>query len=217
MTDHDGWHPDDECSLDLLVDGELDSGRRRELLRRLDEHPEGWRRCALAFLEAQAWREELACPAPAPALNGYAPWAPRLARSERPLRLGPSWPAPARWGSLAAALLLAFALGRGTRESPNRSTMAPMEPPRIATPARVVAETPSPTPISLPSPEPRPDASWLDQTPDPLPEPIKSRVERQGYEVAQRRRLVSGRLKDGRRVLVPVEETQFRFVANRTL
>jgi len=54
-------HRDDNISLDfdLLADGELSEGRRRELLGRLDDHPEDWRRCALAFLEAQDWKREM--------------------------------------------------------------------------------------------------------------------------------------------------------------
>src|SRR5258708_18156362 len=42
---------------DRLVDGELPNGERRELLLRLETEPEGWRHCALAFLEAQSWRQ----------------------------------------------------------------------------------------------------------------------------------------------------------------
>ncbi len=49
----------DERRLDLLVDGELSEEDRRALLRLLDREPGGWRRCALAFLEAQAWKREL--------------------------------------------------------------------------------------------------------------------------------------------------------------
>ena len=40
---------------DRLVDGELTADERRALLASLDSRPDGWRRCALAFLEAQAW------------------------------------------------------------------------------------------------------------------------------------------------------------------
>jgi len=43
--------------LDLLIDGELSDSQRRELLLHLESQPDGWRRCALAFLEAQTWRE----------------------------------------------------------------------------------------------------------------------------------------------------------------
>lgn len=46
--------------IDRLVDGELTEAETRELLLTLDRHPDGWRRCALAFLEAQCLRAELA-------------------------------------------------------------------------------------------------------------------------------------------------------------
>jgi hypothetical protein len=44
---------------DRLVDGELSESQRTELLNSLDQEPDGWRRCALAFLEAQCWKKEL--------------------------------------------------------------------------------------------------------------------------------------------------------------
>ena len=50
-------HP--EQQVDLLVDGELSEADRRELLLQLEHEPDGWRRCALAFLEAQCWKAEL--------------------------------------------------------------------------------------------------------------------------------------------------------------
>ncbi len=46
----------DEETLDRLVDDELTEVERANLLRQFDSQPDGWRRCALAFLEAQAWR-----------------------------------------------------------------------------------------------------------------------------------------------------------------
>jgi hypothetical protein len=48
-----------EIQLDRLVDGELNDDDRRETLLRLEREPEGWRLCALAFLEAQCWKQEL--------------------------------------------------------------------------------------------------------------------------------------------------------------
>jgi len=45
--------------LDRLVDGELAETERREVLRTLERQPDGWRQCALAFLEAQSWGEAL--------------------------------------------------------------------------------------------------------------------------------------------------------------
>jgi len=45
-----------EDEIDLLVDGELSEDRRERLLRRLEEGDDGWKRCAMGFLEAQTWR-----------------------------------------------------------------------------------------------------------------------------------------------------------------
>jgi len=45
--------------LERLVDGELDDVQRRALLGRLDREPDGWRRCALAFLESQCFAQAL--------------------------------------------------------------------------------------------------------------------------------------------------------------
>ncbi|MCL6504821.1 MAG: hypothetical protein K6T86_19250 [Pirellulales bacterium] len=45
--------------LDRLVDDELPEGDRRALLARLDAEADGWRLCALRFLEAQAFRRAI--------------------------------------------------------------------------------------------------------------------------------------------------------------
>lgn len=45
----------DDVLFDRLVDGELSAEERRALLQSLDTRPDGWRRCALAFLESQSW------------------------------------------------------------------------------------------------------------------------------------------------------------------
>ena len=52
---------------DRLADGELGPADERALLAALDDEPGAWRRCALALLEAQAWRRELG---PEPAVRG---------------------------------------------------------------------------------------------------------------------------------------------------
>ena len=51
--------PLDDFRFDRLVDGELSEEDRRELLAGLDDEVGGWRRCALAFLEAQCWKQSL--------------------------------------------------------------------------------------------------------------------------------------------------------------
>ena len=49
----------DDASFDRLVDGQMTEGEYRAFLTNLDDEPGGWRRCALAFLEAQALEREL--------------------------------------------------------------------------------------------------------------------------------------------------------------
>jgi hypothetical protein len=48
-----------DTHFDRLVDDELSEEERRQLLGQLDDEPGGWRRCALAFLESQCWRQAL--------------------------------------------------------------------------------------------------------------------------------------------------------------
>lgn len=101
--------------LDRLVDGELSDEEYRELLGSLDSHAEGWRRCAMAFLESQALEREL-----------------RALRSERPNRKSPNdagGPSRSlrRWtwsyGGLlmlasAASFLLAFVIASQVMRTP---------------------------------------------------------------------------------------------------
>jgi hypothetical protein len=113
----DQFGADDERLVDLLVDGELEASERRDLLHRLDSTPDGWRRCALAFLESQAWRQaigsEVLGVATAPASAGVA--AVVASASKEKGRRG--WTRAARSVlALAATILLAFGLGWLVRE-----------------------------------------------------------------------------------------------------
>lgn len=125
-----------EHLLDLLVDGELNEADRRELLLWCERDPEGWRRCAMAFLEAESWSKELAGLGPdaASAIDRLALAAPRSepeagdkakaklgsgggsqsiatpsARSARP------WRAVGWSLAMAASFLVSFALGLWAR------------------------------------------------------------------------------------------------------
>lgn len=48
-----------EMVLDGLVAGELSGDQYRAVLRQLEATPDGWKRCALAFLEDQAFKQDL--------------------------------------------------------------------------------------------------------------------------------------------------------------
>lgn len=68
-----GRDPLDPALLDLLVDGELSPAEERALLLRLEAAPEGWRHCALAFLEAQAWKRAMRVETGGAAATALAP------------------------------------------------------------------------------------------------------------------------------------------------
>lgn len=99
----------DNTNLDRLVDGEMSADERREFLASLDERPEQWRRCALAFLEAQTWGNEFARWVNPPDETPAVEPAPEPVKAN--LR-------PLGGMVLAASLLIAaFLLGRGVRET----------------------------------------------------------------------------------------------------
>src|SRR5437762_5178245 len=96
--------PLEDRLIDRLVDGELPNVERRQLLLQLESEPDGWRRCALAFLEAQTWREAFG---PLAATAQAKP--PAAATSRAPM--AKPWRAVARWASLAVCVMAAFAVG----------------------------------------------------------------------------------------------------------
>jgi len=115
INDHDN-----ERLLDRLVDGELADDERRELLAALDDpqgvwRDQGWRRCALAFLESQAWEHQCKQIVAEPARPQQEP--PSLASLPAPLAAPLERPRVGRWLAVAASLLFAFSLGWLTNRS----------------------------------------------------------------------------------------------------
>lgn len=119
--------PEELRQLDRLVDGELGDAERRQLLTTLDARADGWRRCALAFLEAQSWQRELrgfAAPEKTAEKKNVTPvadvTAPPAVHLDRPVvepRASGWWNAPAArlpW-AMAATFLVAFGLAWGIR------------------------------------------------------------------------------------------------------
>jgi hypothetical protein len=107
-------------TLDRLVDGEMSADERRQFIAALDSRTDGWRRCALAFLEAQSWRGDMRRLVIDAARSGALPAAPAtlapgaveanlVKRPELWSRLGTAL-------AIAASLLLAFGLGSQLRQ-----------------------------------------------------------------------------------------------------
>jgi hypothetical protein len=196
----------DETQLDRLVDAELSESERRQLLLRLEAEPHGWRRCALAFLEAQAWRQSIRGimePVAGIAQSGMTSNIRRM-RSPRRFLMYVT--------ALTAALVAAFALGRAwhgkTGDTAPQVLVAAGESPAAAP----VRETPLPAPAGSAargSPQTRAESSsYVDS--------LVKQWEQQGYYVERQKRLVSIEMKDGKRVNVPVQEVRLQYVRGRT-
>jgi hypothetical protein len=219
-------HTQDDILFDRLVDGELSSADRKRLLASLDDQPGGWRRCALAFLEAQSWSE------------GFGefvrkPVASRAADEKS--GLAAAAPAPqgnrrgAVWLAVAAGLLAAFTLGlmwrgggpiAGNNGAPTDPTIARVVPPPTsdspdaagaaadALTLWVRDETGNARPLRVPLV----DAGKLDQQlglqfQTGLPSDVRSRLQDRGFDVQSKRRYAPLWLENGRPMIVPVEDT----------
>ena len=142
-------HEQLERQLNRLVDGELSGAEYQRLLESLESAPDGWRRCALAFLESQALSRDLVGVARDPAPR----WSAMLAAANAPATPVESSPprstaregerptnttansraaavmsstrvwrlSPAvRWAALAASWLVVFGVGWGLNGSAPR-------------------------------------------------------------------------------------------------
>jgi hypothetical protein len=223
--------------LDRLVDGELGEAERRALLVRLEAEPGGWRKCALAFLEAQCWRataQGLARASGASHPNGR----PALAARPPSLAFGLGLRSAA-----AASLLAAFALGialarisgivtaehRGPRAQVARTTSLPTSLPPGPPAQRILEELdrevkavavldlggPAAPQLKVPILSgPGLDERWLNAQPSAVPAYLAQQWERQGYKVVTERKLYSVDLAGGGRLAIPIDEVKLRFVGH---
>jgi len=238
----------DDC-FDRLVDGELSESKRTELLASLDREPDGWRRCALAFLEAQCWKKELGgLRQSVPAGSSASAPVPRpTKRKSSPFRL------PGTLLAMAACFLLALGAGVLWRHSGNsladvfgaagHNQIASKTPGQSATnplgtqtavaqaaaqsqnasaPWQWVKLSPagsadSGESVQLPALQrERIDQQWLQSLTSPIPENVVRALQRSGYKVQTQQELMPLPLKDGRRLVVPVDQVELRYVGNPT-
>jgi hypothetical protein len=260
MTEPDPRTPLDPDFIDRLVDAALAPAQLRAAIERLDREPDGWKRCALAFLEAQCWREAFRAldePVPTPLGIASRPWPPATGRA---VPRNGRWRRGVRAAALAAA---AFALGWLVHAPRSSSPAGPAAPPPVLAVAsgQDNPEPPPGTPGVVGPPRPtvalarRPrddrsppypsegvvavarlrigpegdsaevpllagpgiDAEWLRDQPPPLTEHGQALWRRRGYEVDQRRRIITATLDDGRLVTVPIDQVEFRYTGNNPL
>ncbi|HWB12017.1 MAG TPA: hypothetical protein VG826_22520 [Pirellulales bacterium] len=227
---------DKQRLLDLLVDGELSDGERRELLAWCEREPDGWRRCALAFLEAQDWSSVLGALTDT-SQESAAPTGPgRSATSERlpPDETGPmtahgraeqrgrtsTGPGPfwnvRQWGTMlamAASVVLAFTLGLWVRDAGKAGQIAPLGSPAVNVVTNGPGSRGEEGGLQMADGD---DGGWEPVRAEAVPEDVRQALERMGHHVEQQRRLVPYRLDDGRRVVIPVDQVEVRPVEIRS-
>jgi hypothetical protein len=223
----------DQRMLDRLVDGELTREEYAALLRSLEQAPDGWRRCATAFLEAQAWQRELGV------LQRETDASKETASTHqatvRPREHYGVWPLLV---AVAASFLVAFGLGTFFRSwwAPGGSSTTPIvqESPQPGSPEAVavipappssVVRTPEPSgnvtlvvdqgngagkvepwEVDVPVYELSPEnAKWLARQHAQIPAEVRRALQRLGHDVRWDQQFVPLEHEDGRQVVVPVE------------
>jgi hypothetical protein len=222
-----------ESQIDRLVDGELNETDRRVLLLQLEHEPEGWRRCALAFLEAQCWKQELGLMARSPDVAAESPAQPAAAT----VRAATSkWRASWRQNLataliLGACFLIALALGLSLRgngsggaHSPDSSKVVSTKHdfPLNAQPADelLTIDAANGQTESLCIPRARRDTfdkNVAEQGPDAIPPAVQREFERMGHQVVQQREIVPVPMNNGRRLMVPVDHAEIHYVGRGSL
>jgi hypothetical protein len=222
----------DDVLFDRLADGELGAGERRALVESLDSRTDGWRRCALAFLEAQSWRSDLRSVAAAPVATPVSDKAiaPNPVSKRRTV-----W-AAAEWFAVAAALMLAFKAGGWQRNSgiPVASnTTGPTNQIASAPPAVGTTAPSNSKPGDAINLWVRDDGGKLQRVRVPLvdansldhqygtifqtgvPDDVRNRLKDQGLAVQSKRQYAPMWLDNGRPMVVPVEDTKIVPVSNK--
>ena len=247
---------EDDRIYDLLVDGELDNDRRRTLLSSLDDKPGGWRRCALAFLEAQSWGQE------------FRSLSARLGVSSKETESvdvsGPkSIPGKKSSGSpkrirkmgrsgtilgMAASFLLAMGITSLVRDMnpnmgimPGDATIGNVVPPttgKIFKPAPPVTESRI-GPLGLKNEADKAlhvlsltgqgtdgkvhafglpaisqdhlNQQWLKEMPTAIPDGVVQSFQKAGHDVKTTRQLIPFQMKDGRKLIIPVDQVDVRY------
>ena len=253
MTNHDAdLEPSIQVLIDRMIDGEMSPQHLRVCIERLDSAPDGWRRCALAFLEAQSWGEAFRNMDETPRDRSLV-----IAGSTKPplAARAPMFPQGRARSALAAGIaILGFSLGwmGHSLNARGKPTVAPVET-ALAKPVERVIDGPEMATTKMPWPGaitglptdriptirevarlrigtsdqaaaevpiltgPGIGGRWLMEQPPPVSDHDRAVWQRQGYQLEQRRRLVSVPLADGRRAAVPIDHVQVRYIGHNPL
>ena len=242
MKDGDTW-PAEDVRLERLVDGELSPEEYRGLLASLDESPDGWRRCALAFLESQALARELRTFGDEAQSGSRQAVQPATRRRKSDM----AWLAL----TAAASFLIAFCIGLSIRlpgylaEGPERVAVEGTPPtseqlsPRTRESGRTDDSVSTTASIAQPLDNLRliigrndgqteemqlpvyqidnDVARWFLENSTPVPAEIQQALRSLGYQVRRDRHWAPVSVRGSQQVLVPVDQVEITPVAGRSL
>lgn len=200
--------------IQMLVDGECSHETRAEVLREIDSEPGQWRTLALALLEEQQWSKELSIVPQKPAIQ--QPLAHPLVHSE-PLRSASSsaWRVPNWLPALAASVLLAVGFYGGTflpnRDTPTvdmsqqgESLVSTSNEPIDYSAMKVVVTGPDAQKAEIPIyGQNEMGLMWAKE--DYEIAKANQRLRKKGFELDVRPEYYTGKLNDGRQLVVPVK------------
>jgi hypothetical protein len=224
---HDEANQFDALQFDRLVDGELSAEERRQLLLSLDGRPGGWRQCALAFLEAQAWRTDLE------RVVQEVDLVSNRKASGATLSVWTARRRSAQWLAIAAGLLIAFGIGFAWR--PSNEAGAPTIANGSTAPADRIVQADGPDQSTAKSASdsrdaltiwvrdeagrarrvevPLVDARTLDRQlgvrfRSAMPEALRQQLHQDGFAVETERRYAPLWIEDSGPLVLPVEDTR---------
>jgi hypothetical protein len=194
-----------EDTIQRLVDGELDAAEYQDALLALEADPttcesNAWRRCALTFLESQAfefgaksWLEARKRGESGSELNDAE--TTLVAPIAQPARKFPAW---LTLLSVAASLAIAFWIG-GQMSELSRPKLPPFHNIEETSDGSIFVS------VSVDDEGAFDREAWLAGAPSPLPLEIQKRWEQEGFGVRARRRLIPMTVPDGRTIPLPFE------------
>jgi hypothetical protein len=209
----------DRVVFDRLVDGELSAGERQSLIASLDDRENGWRQCAFAFLEAQAWRHDIGALV---SNSSQASNSIQTSGKKRPQLSGfnSRW-LSMHWLAVAAGLLVAF--GGGLFFGTSRFQHAPRIPteqvadnawPQGAATGEVLTmwvsdEQGRRRSLDVPLVDAgKLDRQWGTQFRSAISDELRRQFESQGYRIQSRQRYAPVWIGKDRPLVLPVEDTQ---------
>jgi len=227
---------DDDARFDRLVDGALSPAEYKAFVAALDDEPSGWRRCGLAFLEAQAWGKEFTAirkaeqDGPKPATNPV---------ELKTARRGWNLLSASSLLGVAVSLVLAFGLGllAHNRLFPARAVnqqvvAAPSQPGAAqgAAPTNSGAAASeidqvhlvidrgaglAPQEIVVPVDVDKPGAQPFAQLEPAISDRVLRSLQSRGHRINRQQEYIPIDLEDGRQIIVPVDGYQITPVGRR--